>query len=141
MPRNDLKSASPSHRLERVGESIRHALADILSRGEVMDPVLNKQVITIPGVRMSPDIKLATVSIMPLGGKDLDKTLEALRKHKKALRTLVAHRVNLKYAPDLRFVVDESFDAQARMDALLRSPEVARDLRASEDDAAAEDEK
>ena len=106
-----------------------------------MDPVLNKQVITIPGVRMSPDIKLATVSIMPLGGKDLEKTLEALRKHKKALRTLVAHRVNLKYAPDLRFVVDETFDAQARMDALLRSPEVARDLRAPEDDAANEDQK
>lgn len=134
MPRTDLKSASPSHRLERVGESIRHALAEILSRGEVVDPVLNRQVVTIPGVRMSPDLKLATVSIMPLGGKDIEKTLAALKRHTKELRTLVAHRVSLKYAPALRFVVDESFEAQARMDALLRSPEVARDLRADEDE-------
>ena len=134
MPRSDLKSASPSHRLERVGEQIRHALAESLSRGEVVDPVLNKQVVTIPSVRMSPDLKLATVSIMPLGGKDIEKTIAALNKHNKALRTLVAHRVNLKYAPALRFVVDETFDAQARMDALLRSPEVARDLRAPEDE-------
>jgi ribosome-binding factor A len=134
MPRTDLKSASPSHRLERVGESIRHALAEILSRGEVVDPVLNRQVVTIPGVRMSPDLKLATVSIMPLGGKDIEKTLAALKRHTKELRTLVAHRVSLKYAPALRFVVDESFEAQARMDALLRSPEVARDLRGDEDE-------
>jgi ribosome-binding factor A len=134
MPRTDLKSASPSHRLERVGEQIRHALAEVLARGDVVDPVLNRRVVTIPGVRMSPDLKLATVSIMPLGGKDIEKTLAALKLHTKELRTLVAHRVNLKYAPSLRFVVDESFEAQARMDALLRSPEVARDLRADEDE-------
>ena len=96
--------------------------------------MLNRRVVTIPGVRMSPDLKLATVSIMPLGGKDIEKTLAALKLHTKELRTLVAHRVNLKYAPSLRFVVDESFEAQARMDALLRSPEVARDLRADEDE-------
>jgi len=134
MPRTDLKSTTPSHRLERVGEQIRHALAEVLSRGDVVDPVLNRRVVTIPGVRMSPDLKLATVSIMPLGGKDIEKTLAALKLHTKELRTLVAHRVNLKYAPSLRFVVDESFEAQARMDALLRSPEVARDLRADEDE-------
>jgi ribosome-binding factor A len=134
MPRPDLKTASPSHRLERVAESVRHALADILSRGEIVDAVLNRHVVTIPGVRMSPDLKLATVSVMPLGGKDIEPTLAALKKHKKELRTLVAHRVNLKYAPDLRFVVDESFEAQARMDALLRSPEVARDLRAENEE-------
>jgi ribosome-binding factor A len=80
---------------------------------------------------MSPDLKLATIAVMPLGGKDLAKTLEALNRHKKALRTLVAHRVNLKYAPELRFVVDESFEAQAKIDALLKSPEVARDLGAA----------
>ena len=134
MPRTDLKSTTPSHRLERVGEQIRHALAEVLSRGDVVDPVLNRRVVTIPGVRMSPDLKLATVSIMPLGGKDIEKTLAALKLHTKELRTLVAHRVNLKYAPSLRFVVDESFEAQARMDALLRSPDVARDLRADEDE-------
>jgi ribosome-binding factor A len=129
MPRSDPKSASPSHRLERVAESIRHALAEILARGDVPDPLLDRQVVTIPTVRMSPDLKLATVTVMPLGGKDAEKTLAALALHKKELRTLVARRVNLKFAPDLRFTLDETFEAQSRIDALLRTPEVARDLR------------
>src|SRR5262249_23742258 len=116
------------HRLERVAEQIRHALSDILSRGEIEDPVLSRQVITVANVRMSPDLKLATIAVLPLGGEQSKETLEALREHKKTLRARVAHRVNLKYAPDLRFVADESFDVQARMDALLRSPRVARDL-------------
>ena len=128
MPRSSFKSASPSHRLERVSESIRHALAEILSRGEVVHPVLNTHVVTIANVRMSPDLKLATVATMPLGGKDAQKTIAALEVHKKELRALVARRVNLKYAPDLRFVLDDSFEAQSRIDALLRSEEVARDL-------------
>jgi ribosome-binding factor A len=132
MPRSDAKSANPSHRIERVAESIRHALAEILSRGDVADPLLDRQVVTIPTVRMSPDLKLATVTIMPLGGKDAEKTLAALAQHKKELRTLVARRVNLKFAPDLRFTLDDTFDAQSRIDALLRTPEVARDLRNDE---------
>jgi ribosome-binding factor A len=122
------KSGAPSHRLERVAEQIRHALSDILARGEIEDPVFHRQVVTIAGVRMSPDLKLATVAFLPLGGRESARTLAAFQAHKKALRALVAHRVNLKYAPDLRFVLDESFDVQARMDALLRSPQVARDL-------------
>ena len=134
MPRSSFKSASPSHRLERVSESIRHALAEILSRGEVVDPVLNTHVVTIASVRMSPDLKLATVATMPLGGKDAQKTLAALEAHKKQLRALVARRVNLKYAPDLRFVLDESFDAQSKIDTLLRSEEVARDLAGDADE-------
>jgi ribosome-binding factor A len=81
---------------------------------------------------MSPDLKLATVTVMPLGGKDAEKTLAALAVHKKELRTLVARRVNLKFAPDLRFTLDETFEAQSRIDALLRTPEVARDLRDDE---------
>jgi len=132
MSRSDPKSVSPSHRLERVAESIRHALAEILSRGDVADPLLDRQVVTIPGVRMSPDLKLATVTVMPLGGKEAEKTLAALALHKKELRTLVARRVNLKFAPDLRFTLDDTFDAQSRIDALLRTPEVARDLRDDE---------
>jgi ribosome-binding factor A len=132
MPRSDAKSANPSHRIERVAESIRHALAEILSRGDVADPLLDRQVVTIPAVRMSPDLKLATVTVMPLGGKDAEKTLAALAQHKKELRTLVARRVNLKFAPDLRFTLDDTFDAQSRIDALLRTPEVARDLRGDE---------
>jgi ribosome-binding factor A len=129
MSRSDAKHAGPSHRLERVGEQIRHAMAEILQRGEVVDPVLNRQVVTIPAVRMSPDLKLAMVAVMPLGGKNAEATITALNTHKKALRTLVAQRVNLKYAPDLRFTLDDSFAAQAKIDALLKSPEVARDLR------------
>ena len=134
MPRSAPKSGAPSHRLERVGEQIRHALSESLSRGEVHDPVLNRQVVTIAGVRMSPDLKLATVAVLPLGGVATEETLTALRAHRKPLRALVAQRVNLKYAPDLRFVADDSFDVQARMDALLRSPRVARDLSAPEDE-------
>lgn len=129
MSRSDAKHASPSHRLERVGETIRHAVAEILQRGEIVDPVLNRQVVTIPAVRMSPDLKLATVAVMPLGGKDAEATIAALKTHKKALRTLVAQRVNLKFAPDLRFTLDDSFSAHAKIDALLKSPQVARDLR------------
>jgi len=134
MARSDPKNASPSHRLERVGESIRHAMADILQRGEIVDPVLNRQVITIPGVRMTPDLKMAMVAVMPLGGKNAKATIEALTAHKKELRTLVAQRVNLKYAPDLRFTLDDSFAAQAKIDALLKSPRVARDLQRDEND-------
>ena len=78
---------------------------------------------------MSPDLKLATVTVMPLGGEDGEATVEALNRHKKELRALVARRINLKFAPDLRFALDTTFDAQARIDALLKSPDVARDLK------------
>ena len=77
---------------------------------------------------MSPDLKLATVYVMPLGGKDVDEVLAALERHKKFLRAEVAHQVNLKFAPDVRFKADSSFDNAARIDALLRTPEVRRDL-------------
>jgi ribosome-binding factor A len=129
MSRSFSKPRSVSHRLERVGELIRHALADILARGEVRDEAFDRHPLTIPDVRMSLDLKLATILVMPLGGKGAGAVVEALDRHKKELRTLVARRVNLKFAPDLRFAVDTSFDAQARMDELLRSPAVARDLK------------
>jgi ribosome-binding factor A len=135
MSRSLSKSHTPSHRVERVGELIRHAIADILSRGEVRDDVLDRHPLTIPDVRMSPDLKLATILVMPLGGKGAGPAIEALERHKKELRTLVARRVNLKFAPDLRFALDTSFETQARMDELLRSPAVARDLK----DAGGED--
>jgi ribosome-binding factor A len=125
---------STSHRLERVGELIRHAVAEILARGEVGDDALDRHPVTIPAVRMSPDLKLATILVMPLGGQGAEPTIEALDRHKKELRALVARRINLKFAPELRFALDTSFDAQARMDALLRSPAVARDLRDREDE-------
>jgi ribosome-binding factor A len=133
MSRLDPRNASPSHRLERVGEAIRHAVADILQRGEIVDPVLNRQPVTVPLVRMSSDLRHATVAVMPLGGKNVEKTLAALNEHQKELRTLVARRVNLKYAPELRFVLDDSFSASDAIDALLKSPRVARDLQRDED--------
>lgn len=136
MSRFSSKSHTPSHRVERVGELIRHAVADILARGEVRDEAFDRHPLTIPAVRMSPDLKLATVLVMPLGGKGAGETVEALDRHTKELRALVARRVNLKFAPDLRFALDTSFDAQERMDALLRSPAVARDL----EDLGGEDE-
>ena len=129
MSRSSSKPHAPSHRVERVGELIRHAVADILARGEVRDEAFDRHPLTIPDVRMSPDLKLATILVMPLGGKGAQAAIEALDRHKKELRALVARRINLKFAPDLRFALDTSFDAQARMDELLRSPAVARDLK------------
>jgi ribosome-binding factor A len=129
MPRSFSRPHSVSHRHERVGELIRHAVAEILARGEVRDEAFDRHPLTVPAVRMSPDLKLATVLVMPLGGQGAGATLEALDRHKKELRALVARRVNLKFAPDLRFTLDTSFEAQARMDVLLRSPAVARDLK------------
>jgi ribosome-binding factor A len=129
MPRSLSKPHATSHRVERVGELIRHALADILARGEAPDEAFDRHPLTIPAVRMSPDLKLATILVMPLGGEGAGAVVEALDRHKKELRALIARRVNLKFAPDLRFALDTSFDAQARMDELLRSPEVARDLK------------
>ncbi len=118
----------PSQRQSRVSELVRHALADVLARGDIADPVLASHVVTIPEVRMSPDLKLATAYVMPLGGKDEKPVIEALDRHKKVLRTAVARRVNLKFAPDLRFLRDETFDEMARIDSLLRSEKVKSDL-------------
>ncbi len=134
MPRSFSKPHGSNHRLERVGELVRHAVADILARGEVRDDALDRRPLTIPSVQMSPDLKLATVLVMPLGGQGAAAAIEALDRHKKELRALVARRVNLKFAPDLRFVLDTSFEAQARMDALLRSPAVARDIKSPDDE-------
>jgi len=132
MSRPSSRFHAPTHRVERVGELVRHALSEILARGEVLDADVGRRPVTVPAVRMSSDLKLATVSIMPLGGEQALATLEALNRHKKELRTLIAHRINLKFAPDLRFALDPSFDAQARIEAILKSPEVARDLGPSE---------
>jgi ribosome-binding factor A len=123
---------APSQRQLRVGEVIRHALAEILQRGDVHDPVFEGSVITVPEVRMAPDLKCATVYVMPLGGKGNEAVLEAFDRNKKYLRGEVARRVNLRAAPDLRFRIDTSFEEGARVDAMLRSPEVTRDLGAAD---------
>jgi ribosome-binding factor A len=126
--RRSEKHSGPSQRQLRVGELIRHALAAMLSRGEIYDPVLASHVVTIPEVRLSPDLRLATIYVMPLGGKDVKEVLTALDRHKKYIRGEIAHEVNLKFAPDVRFMADETFDEADRIDELLRSPKVARDL-------------
>ncbi len=124
----------PSQRQLRVGELVRHALADILQRGEVHDPELEGVVVTVPEVRMSPDLRLATVYVMPLGGTGGAAIVAACDRNRKYLRGEVAHRVNLRYAPVLRFRLDTSFAEGERVDALLRSPEVRRDIDRDEGD-------
>jgi ribosome-binding factor A len=118
----------------RVAELVRHSVAGMLTRGEVNDPVLDKHVVTVSRVKMSPDLKLATVYVMPLGGKDETEVLRALDRHKKFLRGEIAHAVNLKFAPEVRFRIDDSFDNVARIDALLNSDRVRRDLEQPDTD-------
>ncbi|MET0429733.1 MAG: 30S ribosome-binding factor RbfA [Microvirga sp.] len=121
------QNAGPTQRQQRVAELIRHALAEVLSRGDLPDEALSRHVVTIPEVRMSPDLKLATAYVMPLGGKDEDAVIQALDRNRKALRQEVARRVNLKFAPDLRFRRDETFEEAARIDALLATEKVRKD--------------
>ena len=117
-----------SQRQLRVGELVRHAVAELLTRGDIHDEVIESHMITVPEVRMTADMRLATISVMPLGGKDGRAVLDALERNKKFLRGEIAHRVNLKFTPDLRFRLDERFDEAERIDRLLRSPAVSRDL-------------
>ena len=123
-----------SQRQLRVGELVRHAIAEMLVRGDVHDPVIEGHLITVPEVRMSPDLRLATIYVMPMGGRDANEVVAAFDKHKKYLRAEIAHRVNLKFAPDIRFRVDERFDEAERIERLLRSPQVKRDLDDQSDD-------
>jgi ribosome-binding factor A len=118
----------PSQRQLRVGEIVRHALADILSRGEIADPDLDGVVITVPEVRMSPDLKNATALVMPLGGRNTKKVMAGLERSREWLRGQIARRVNLKFAPDIRFQLDTRYDDDDAVTTLLHRPEVARDL-------------
>jgi ribosome-binding factor A len=127
--------AEPSQRMLRVGELIRHAAAQLLARGEINDPILEKHVVTVSRVKMSPDLKLATIYVMPLGGADEPEVLAALERHKKFLRGELAHHVNLKFAPEVRFRIDDTFDNASRIDALLNSERVRRDLSPHTEDA------
>lgn len=117
-----------SVRTLRVGEQVRHVLSDILQRGDVHDDTLAKHMVSITEVRMSPDLRHATVFVKPLLGQDEDAVLKALRQNTAYLQREVAHRVRTKYAARLKFLADESFDEGMRIDTILRKPEVARDL-------------
>src|ERR1700710_2446408 len=136
MSKRTQKNSAPggSQRQLRVGEIVRHAVADLLAQGAVHDPDLEGHIITVPEVRMSPDLKLATVYVMPLGGKHTEVVIAALARNKKFLRGEVAHRVNLKFAPDLRFHIDDRFDEAERIEKLLRTPGAQRDLKPESDD-------
>jgi len=125
------KTESPegrSVRLLRVGEQVRHALSDILMRGDVHDETLESHLVSVTEVRMSPDLRHATVFVKPLLGQDEEAVIKALRTHTAYLQSEVARRVNLKYASKLKFLADESFDEGGHIDKLLRDPKVARDL-------------
>ena len=118
----------------RVGELVRHALAQLFARGDIEDDDLTGAVITVPEVRMSPDLKLASAYIMPLGGERAVEIVEALNRHARFIRGRVAPEIDLKFAPEFRFFVDETFDEFGKIDALLRSDRVQRDLHVDDED-------
>ncbi|WP_438750893.1 30S ribosome-binding factor RbfA [Pararhizobium sp. O133] len=128
-------SSAPSQRMLRVGEQVRAGLTQVLQRGDVRDPVIEKTVISISEVRMSTDLRVATAFVTPLGVADHSATIEALNRNAKYIRgRLGAHLRQLKYMPEVRFKDDTSFDNYKKIDELLRSPEVMRDLRDEDGD-------
>ncbi|MTD94605.1 30S ribosome-binding factor RbfA [Hyphomicrobium sp. xq] len=122
------QSAPPSQRQLRIGELIRHKLAEMLTRGEIHDDVIASHVITVPEVRLSPDLKLATAFVVTLGDADIKEVLAALERNKRYIRAELAQAVNLKFAPDIRFRRDETFEEASRIDALLASAKVRQDV-------------
>lgn len=126
--RKSNQARGPSQRQLRVGELIRHKLAEMLARGEIYDDVLASHVVTISEVRMSTDLRLATAYVMPLGGKDIRPVLEALDRHRKFIRGEIAQAVDLRVAPEVRFREDETFEEVNRIDQLLHSDKVRRDV-------------
>ena len=137
MSRNDKHShrpTGPSQRMLRVGELVRHALADLFARGEIEDDVLAGKVLTVPEVRMSPDLKLASAYVMPLGGEQAAEIVAALNRHQRFIRGRIAPELDLKFAPEIRFFVDETFEEFGKIDAILRSDRVQRDLHPDEDE-------
>jgi ribosome-binding factor A len=134
MARHSKPQRGFSQRQLRVGELVRHVLAEMLVRGEVHDPVIQGHLITIPEVRMTADLRLATIYAMPLGGHDTHAVLAALNRNKRFLRGEIARRINLKFAPDIRFAIDERFDEAERVERLLRTPAVQRDLHSKPDE-------
>ena len=126
--RKSNQARGPSQRQLRVGELIRHKLAEMLARGEIYDDVLASHVVTISEVRMATDLRLATAYVMPLGGKDIRPVLEALDRHRKFIRGEIAQAVDLRVAPEVRFREDATFEEVNRIDQLLHSDKVRRDV-------------
>lgn len=130
--RIEVAHKGPTQRMLRVGELVRHALTNVFMRGDVIDPVVERFTITVPEVRMSPDLKLAKAYIMPLGGEGAEELVKALNRHTRFIRGRIAPELDLKYAPDVRFYVDDTFAEADRIDSLLRSEKVRRDLDGDE---------
>jgi ribosome-binding factor A len=130
----DHRPTGPSQRMLRVGELVRHALAGLFARGEIEDELLVGKVITVPEVRMSPDLKLANAYVMPLGGEHAAEIAAALNRHQRFIRGRIAPELDLKFAPEVRFFVDETFEEFGKIDALLRSDRVQRDLHSDDED-------
>jgi ribosome-binding factor A len=133
-PRHPARARGPSQRQLRVGEVIRHVLSDILSRGEVRDPELEGVSVTVTQVKPSADMRHAIVFCEPLGGKNAERVIEALNRHRGYLRGLLGHAVRLRFTPELRFAEDNSFAEAEKIETLLKSARVQRDLRAAHDD-------
>jgi ribosome-binding factor A len=131
MPRKKTNASAraPSQRMLRVGEQIRHVIAELLARAEIQDDVIASHVITITQVRMSPDLRLATAYVMPLGGKDAPKVLAALERNRRFVRGHIASTLDLQFSPDVRFREDNTFDEAMRIDMLLASPKVRQDTQ------------
>ena len=127
------RPTGPTQRMLRVGELVRHALASLFARGEIEDDLLAGKVITVPEVRMSPDLKLASAYVMPLGGDQAAEVVAALTRHARFIRGRIAPELDLKFAPEIRFFVDETFEEFGKIDALLRSDRVQRDLHSDDD--------
>jgi len=124
----------PSQRQLRVGELIRRTLSDVLARGDIHDPDLNRMSITVGEVRASPDLKIATAFVLPLGGHGAEEALAALRRNRAELRRAVSKDMSLKYAPELRFALDDTFDQMDDTRRLFDRPEVKRDLNPEDDE-------
>lgn len=124
----------PSQRQLRVGEALRHALAEVLARNEIRDPDLDGVSVTVTQVKPSPDMRYATVYCEPLGGQNARAIVAALNRHKGFLRGEMGHRLTMKFTPDLRFVEDESFAEAQKIETILKSERVSRDLAAPEDE-------
>lgn len=133
--RRHTQGSGPTQRQLRVGELIRRTLSDVLNQGDIHDPDLNRLSITVAEVRASPDLRIATAYVMPLGGNRREDAIQALKRNKSELRRALSRETALKFTPDLRFVIDETFDRMDETRALFARDEVRRDLDAGEDRA------
>ena len=128
MKRHHANGGGPTQRQLRVGELIRRTLSQVLARGEISDPELDAVSITVGEVRVSPDLRQATVFVLPLGGKDVEKVLEALERNKREIRHILTKSVQLKYSPNVKFLADKSFDQMDETRALFASEKVRKDV-------------